>query len=144
MGRITYISERTLNFIKINYAVGEDSDEDPTHVSQLLCTESVKELLDSIGRLRENCLVTTNMSSTGSSAGYGLMSDMTTVATMSSTTQYQPIPPPPPSLLALQQQQQLSGGGANPQIDVDMNMLFFSKVSLSPVLCLPLFLELLN
>jgi len=50
-GEITYISERTINFIKINFA-GEDSDEDPTNVRQILATESVDTLLETIGKLK--------------------------------------------------------------------------------------------
>eukprot|EP01039_Chlorochromonas_danica_P009032 gene9032-9968_t len=48
-GRITYVSERTINFIKI---IGEDSDEDPVHLSQILAKESVDSVLDAIARLK--------------------------------------------------------------------------------------------
>lgn len=51
-GRLTYISERTINFIKVNFA-GEDSDDDPTSVSQILAKESVETLLETIHQLQK-------------------------------------------------------------------------------------------
>lgn len=51
-GKVTYVSERTMNFIKVNFA-GEDSDDDPTHISQILNNDSVKELLEVIHKLIE-------------------------------------------------------------------------------------------
>lgn len=51
-GKVTYVSERTMNFIKVNFA-GEDSDDDPTHISQILNKESVDEVLQTINKLKE-------------------------------------------------------------------------------------------
>lgn len=51
-GRLTYISERTINFIKVNFA-GEDSDDDPTSVHQILAKESVETLLETIHHLQK-------------------------------------------------------------------------------------------
>lgn len=52
-GKVTYISDRMMNFVKINYGPEDNGDEDPTHVSQLLTSESSLELTDSINKLRE-------------------------------------------------------------------------------------------
>eukprot|EP01036_Dinobryon_divergens_P029608 gene29608-38730_t len=52
LGRITYVSERTINFIKINLS-GEESDEDPTHISQILNTESAQTVLEAITQLKK-------------------------------------------------------------------------------------------
>jgi hypothetical protein len=55
-GRITYVSERTINFMKINLSNPNDDDneeEDPTHLSQILSQESVVEVLDTIHQLQE-------------------------------------------------------------------------------------------
>lgn len=52
-GKVTYISDRMMNFVKINYGPDDNGDEDPTHVSQLLTPESSLELIDSINKLRE-------------------------------------------------------------------------------------------
>lgn len=43
-----------MNFIKVNFA-GEDSDsdDDPSHINQILAKESVNEVLDTIAKLRE-------------------------------------------------------------------------------------------
>lgn len=41
-----------MNFIKVTFA-GEDSDDDPTHLSQILSKESVTELLEVIHKLRD-------------------------------------------------------------------------------------------
>lgn len=62
-GRITYVSERTINFIKIinvtsaqngsNLPINtEESDDDPIHVKQILTKESAESLLESISKLR--------------------------------------------------------------------------------------------
>lgn len=50
-GKITYISERMINFIKINPTTPEDGDEDPTHISQILAKESVSDVLKLINKL---------------------------------------------------------------------------------------------
>ncbi len=55
-GRLTYISERTINFIKVNYSV-EDSDDDPVHVNQILTKESVDSLLETITKLQKHTQV---------------------------------------------------------------------------------------
>lgn len=55
LGKLTYVSERTINFIKINYA-GEDSDEDPTHIGQILSKESVDKVLETIAQLQQYSL----------------------------------------------------------------------------------------
>ena len=49
-GKLTYVSERTINFVKINMS-GDDSDEDPTHISQILSEASVSAILDAISQL---------------------------------------------------------------------------------------------
>lgn len=49
-GKLTYVSERTINFVKINM-FGEDSDEDPTHISQILSETSVTAVLEAIHQL---------------------------------------------------------------------------------------------
>lgn len=49
-GKLTYVSERTINFVKINMS-GEDSDEDPTHISQILSEASVSAVLEAIQQL---------------------------------------------------------------------------------------------
>lgn len=46
-GDITYISERTINFINIS-GTNEGSDEDPTHISQILSKNSVEDVLATI------------------------------------------------------------------------------------------------
>lgn len=51
-GRLTYISERTINFIKIN-STSEDSDEDPTHLNQILTKESVDSVIETIAKLQK-------------------------------------------------------------------------------------------
>lgn len=58
-GKITYISDKTMNFMKINFT-SDDIDEDPTHLSQLLSKESVVEVLDSVTRLQQSCLAMNN------------------------------------------------------------------------------------
>jgi hypothetical protein len=52
-GRITYVSERTINFIKINLS-GEENDEDPTHICQILSEISVKSVLEAILQLKKH------------------------------------------------------------------------------------------
>jgi len=47
-GKITYVSERTINFIKINFSGKEESDDDPIHISQILSPESVDNVLQTI------------------------------------------------------------------------------------------------
>ena len=59
VGRITYVSERTINFIKINLS-GEESDEDPTHISQILNTESAQTVLEAISQLKKYSSTQTN------------------------------------------------------------------------------------
>lgn len=59
LGRITYVSERTINFIKINLS-GEESDEDPTHISQILNTESAQTVLEAISQLKKYSSTQTN------------------------------------------------------------------------------------
>jgi hypothetical protein len=46
-GDITYISERTVNFVSINNT-SEDNEEEPTHISQILSKESVESVLKTI------------------------------------------------------------------------------------------------
>ncbi len=121
-GKITYISERTLNFIKISYNGMEDCDEDPTHVSQLLCEESVKELMDSIMKLRENCAISTSSNHSGMTSSLSGSNSSTT----SSHSSGQPHAQPSVPIVSVSGSTMTS---LPPQIDVDMNMLFFSKVS---------------
>ena len=47
-GKITYVSERTINFIKIHFSGKEESDDDPIHISQILSPESVDNVLQTI------------------------------------------------------------------------------------------------
>ena len=47
------MSVRMLNFVKIMYAPEDNSDEDPTHINQLLVAESSNDVIDSINKLRE-------------------------------------------------------------------------------------------
>jgi hypothetical protein len=49
-GRISYVSERTETFMKINLS-GDGSDACPTHINQILSKESVKSTLTSIRKL---------------------------------------------------------------------------------------------
>lgn len=44
-GDLTYISERTVNFINVD---GADTDEDPSHISQILAPDSVDSVLKTI------------------------------------------------------------------------------------------------
>lgn len=46
-GDITYISERTINFVNVSGAT-EDNEEDPTHISQILSKGSVEVVLKTI------------------------------------------------------------------------------------------------
>jgi len=47
-GKITYVSERTINFIKVNFSGKEECDDDPIHISQILSPESVDNVLQTI------------------------------------------------------------------------------------------------
>lgn len=46
-GDITYISERTINFVNVSSST-EDNEEDPTHISQILAKSSVDIVLKTI------------------------------------------------------------------------------------------------
>jgi transcriptional regulator with PAS, ATPase and Fis domain len=48
-GRITYMSERTSIYLKSS----EDSDEDATHVNQILSPDSVDAVMDAIRQITE-------------------------------------------------------------------------------------------
>ena len=52
-GKLTYVSERTINFIKINLTT-EDSDEDPTHINQILTKDSVDSVIETIAKLQKH------------------------------------------------------------------------------------------
>jgi hypothetical protein len=55
-GQITFMSDSALNYMKpIN---GDETDEDPTHISQILTGESVGTVLDSIAQIRADQCVT--------------------------------------------------------------------------------------
>ena len=49
-GSITYISERTRNFIKID----ELTEEDPSHVNQILAPESMEIFIEAISQLKQS------------------------------------------------------------------------------------------
>ena len=49
-GSITYISERTRNFIKID----ELTEEDPSHVNQILAPESMEVFIEAISQLKQS------------------------------------------------------------------------------------------
>jgi PAS domain-containing protein len=57
-GKITYISDRALNFIRVNSAM--DEDEDPTHINQLFTKESAQEVLDMFQSLHQHSLHSTD------------------------------------------------------------------------------------
>ena len=47
-GQITYMSERSAYFIKSSSSADESSDEDPTHMNQILPPESFATLLEAV------------------------------------------------------------------------------------------------
>jgi len=49
-GKITYISENSMHFVRLRTS-GVECDEDPTHINQLLLSESVEDLLILIRQL---------------------------------------------------------------------------------------------
>lgn len=51
-GRITYLSDRASTYMKSS--VPEDSDDDPTHIGQLLTPESVETVLECIAQVRSD------------------------------------------------------------------------------------------
>lgn len=51
-GKITYISENTINFFKLNFS-NEEIDEDPTHINQLFTPDSVKSIIEIVTELRK-------------------------------------------------------------------------------------------
>ena len=51
-GNIKFISDSALNCMKSS--VPEDSDDEPTHINQVLTLESVETVLESIAELKDN------------------------------------------------------------------------------------------
>jgi PAS domain-containing protein len=49
-GHISYISDRSLNYIKS--MTPDDSDDEPTHINQILTSESVDTVLECIAQIR--------------------------------------------------------------------------------------------
>ena len=50
-GQITYISERTKNYVKTD----ESSEEDPSHMSQILTCESMDALTEALTQVKLSC-----------------------------------------------------------------------------------------
>jgi PAS domain-containing protein len=53
-GHISYISDRSLNYIKP--MTPDDSDDEPTHINQILTSESVDTVLECIAQIRAESL----------------------------------------------------------------------------------------
>lgn len=51
-GNIKFISDTALNYMKSN--LPEDSDDEPTHINQILTLESVETVLESVAEVRSN------------------------------------------------------------------------------------------
>ena len=49
-GQITFISERTKNYVKTD----ESSEEDPSHMNQILTNESMDILIESLNQVKHN------------------------------------------------------------------------------------------
>ena len=65
-GKITYISERALNYMKYNQS--DESEDDPSHINQILTPESVETVLECIAQVRadNSCINNLNGDQDGS------------------------------------------------------------------------------